>query len=309
MSTPPPDDPGRPDDVVVPEEGERFRLGYVPGATPARWVRTWRDRLPDVPLELVALEPADAAAALRDGRADAAVLRLPVDKDVLAAIPLYEEQPVVLVSRDHLLAALDEQEEVDVADLAGDVLLQPLDDVVPWDGPVPGRPAVEAPATTADAVVLVAAGVGVLVVPQSLARLHHRKDVTFRRLTGAPTAPVGLAWVADAHTDLVEEMVGIVRGRTANSSRGSARSAARPSDDARPGRQEKDVRSTGTGSGGRSTGGGRSAGGRPAGGRSGGGAGRSGAGRAGGGRSGGQGGKGAKGTKGGRGASGRGRRG
>lgn len=207
----------------------RFRLAYVPGATPAKWVRTWRERHPDVPLDLVAAEAGDAERVLRDGEADAALLRPPVDKDVLAAIPLYEETPVVVVSRDHLLAALDPDEPVALDDLADDVLQRPLDDVVPWAGEPgaavdapspPGVVAVERPATTADAVVLVAAGVGVLVVPQSLARLHHRKDVVHRRLDGAPSAPVALAWLAERDDDLVEEMVGIVRGRTVNSSRG-----------------------------------------------------------------------------------------
>ncbi len=160
---------------------------------------------------------------------------------MLSAIRLYEEAPVVLVSRDHLLAALEPEEPVALDDLADDVLLRPLDDVVPWAGeagaaddapPPPGRPAEERPATTGDAVVLVAANVGVAVVPQSLARLHHRKDVTYRRLDGAPSAPVALAWVADRDDDLVEEMVGIVRGRTANSSRG--RRAATPRRTPRP---------------------------------------------------------------------------
>ncbi len=213
----------------------RFRLAYVPGATPAKWVRTWRERLADVPLDLVAVEAGDAERALRDDEADAAILRLPVDRDVLSAIRLYEEAPVVLVSRDHLLAALEPEEPVALADLADDALLRPLDDVVPWagepgaadDAPAPpGRPAVERPATTGDAVVLVAANVGVAVVPQSLARLHHRKDVTYRRLDDAPTAPVALAWVADRDDELVEEMVGIVRGRTVNSSRGRRAEAA-----------------------------------------------------------------------------------
>ncbi|UKJ65896.1 LysR family transcriptional regulator [Cellulosimicrobium cellulans] len=220
----------------------RFRLAYVPGATPAKWVRTWRERLADVPLDLVAVEAGDAERALRDGEADAAILRLPVDRDVLSAIRLYEEAPVVLVSRDHLLAALEPEEAVALADLADDVLLRPLDDVVPWAGEPgagddapepPGRPAVERPATTGDAVVLVAANVGVAVVPQSLARLHHRKDVTYRRLDGAPTAPVALAWVADRDDELVEEMVGIVRGRTVNSSRGR-RAGAVPEEAATP---------------------------------------------------------------------------
>ncbi|MBN0040883.1 LysR family transcriptional regulator [Cellulosimicrobium cellulans] len=225
----------------------RFRLAFVPGATPAKWVRTWRERLPDVPLDLVAVAAADAERALRDDEADAAVLRLPVDRDVLSAIRLYEETPVVLVSRDHLLAALEPEEPVALADLADDVLLRPLDDVVPWagepgaadDAPAPpGRPAVERPATTGDAVVLVAANVGVAVVPQSLARLHHRKDVTYRRLDDAPTAPVALAWLADRDDELVEEMVGIVRGRTVNSSRGR-RAGGPPEEAATPRAQDR----------------------------------------------------------------------
>lgn len=268
----------------------RFRLAYVPGATPAKWVRTWRERLPDVPLDLVATEAGDAERALRDDAADAAILRLPVDRDVLSAIPLYEETPVVLVSRDHLLAALEPDEAVALGDLADDVLLRPLDDVLAWAGEPgaagdaagpPGRPAVERPATTADAVVLVAAGVGVLVAPQSLARLHHRKDVVYRRLEGAPTAPVALAWVTDGADDLVEEMVGIVRGRTVNSSRGRPAPAATTGDgragSPRPtgqgggsgGRRSGTPSRSGQGTGkGKSTGGGRSQGrGTPRGGK------------------------------------------
>src|SRR5690606_38092711 len=67
---------------------------------------------------------------------------------------------------------------------------------------------------------LVAAGVGLLYVPQSLARLHHRKDLTYRPVTDAPQSSVALSWPQDATTDLVEDFIGIVRGRTVNSTRG-----------------------------------------------------------------------------------------
>ncbi|MCL2731388.1 MAG: LysR family transcriptional regulator, partial [Actinomycetia bacterium] len=67
---------------------------------------------------------------------------------------------------------------------------------------------------------LVAAGVGLLVVPQSLARLHHRRDLTYRPVVDAPQSGVALSWPEDATTDLVEEFIGIVRGRTVNSWRG-----------------------------------------------------------------------------------------
>ena len=38
-------------------------LGYVPGATPAKWARIWAQRRPEVPLELRAVTAAEAAAA------------------------------------------------------------------------------------------------------------------------------------------------------------------------------------------------------------------------------------------------------
>ncbi|GAA3784961.1 LysR family substrate-binding domain-containing protein [Streptomyces phyllanthi] len=201
-----------------------FRLAYVPGATPAKWVRIWNERLPDIPLTLVPVPAAEAADVLRSEGADAALVRLPVDRTVFSAIPLYTETTVVVVPKDHLATAVD---EVSAEDLADDVVFHPLDDVLGWEQP-PGRPAVERPATTADAIELVAAGVGLLVVPQSLARLHHRRDLTYRPLVDAPQSAVALAWPEDATTDLVEDFIGIVRGRTVNSTRGRPTAAAQP---------------------------------------------------------------------------------
>ncbi len=200
--------------------GQRFRLLVVPGVVPASWLRTWKDRLPGVPIELVHTEVAQQQATLVEDRADAALLRLPVDRDALSAVPLYVETTVVVLPKDDLLTVLD---EVTPADLAEETLLVPADDVLGWAAP-PGEPsALPTPATTAEAVELVASGVGLLAVPQSLARLHHRRDLTYRTLTGAPASQVALAWSAARDGDpLVEEMIGIVRGRTANSSRGIA---------------------------------------------------------------------------------------
>jgi DNA-binding transcriptional LysR family regulator len=193
-----------------------FRLAYVPGVTPAKWVRIWHERLPDIPLELLQVTAAEAFDVLRDGTADAGFVRLPVDRTVFSAIPLYTETTVVVVPKDHVVTAA---EEVTLEDLADEVVLHPLDDVIDWDRP-PGEPAFERPATTADAIELVAANIGVLVVPQSLARLHHRRDLTYRPLTDAPQSDIALSWREDAKTDMIEDFIGIVRGRTVNSSRG-----------------------------------------------------------------------------------------
>ncbi|MET7355077.1 LysR family transcriptional regulator substrate-binding protein [Streptomyces mirabilis] len=201
-----------------------FRLAYVPGVTPTKWVRIWNERQPDIPLTLVAVSTAEAFDVLRGRGADAGFVRLPVDREDLSAIPLYTETTVVVVPKDHIVAAVD---EVTSEDLADEIVLHPLDDTLDWERP-PGQPAFERPATTEDAVELVAAGIGLLVVPQSLARLHHRKDLTYRPVTDAPESRVALSWPQDATTDLVEDFIGIVRGRTVNSTRGRSQAPAAP---------------------------------------------------------------------------------
>ncbi|SDG08040.1 LysR substrate binding domain-containing protein [Lentzea fradiae] len=214
-----------------------FTLAYVPGVTPGKWARVWQDRLPQTPLTLVQVPAAQAAAKVRSGEADAALLRLPGDREDLHAIPLYTETTVVVHPKDH-----DFADELSLEDLAGHVLWQPLDDTLEWES-VPGQPPVERPETTADAVEIVAAGVGLLVVPQSLARLHHRKDLAYTPLADAPQSRVALSFpIRDENPELVEHMIGIVRGRTVNSTRGPQAEPARAKQPPRasaPRRQQK----------------------------------------------------------------------
>ncbi|TMS51610.1 LysR family transcriptional regulator substrate-binding protein [Mycobacterium sp. DBP42] len=197
---------------------QSLTLGYVPGGTPAKWARIWAQRHPEVPLQLHSVGAADAADAVRDGTVDVALVRLPADTSGLAVIPLYEETTVAVVPIDHLLTAVD---EITAADLDGEPVLVPLDHVVDWPN-APGVPIDHRPETTRDATELVATGMGALIVPQSLARLHHRKDLTYRPITDAPTCPVALAFPEGPQSELVDEFIGIVRGRKASSSRGQA---------------------------------------------------------------------------------------
>jgi DNA-binding transcriptional LysR family regulator len=136
----------------------------------------------------------------------------------LHAIPLYTETTVVVLPKDHFLAAAD---SLSPADLADDVVFHPVDDVLEWTEPLPGKPALDRADTTDDAIELVSAGVGLLVVPQSLARLHHRKGLTYRPFPDAPASQVALSWLEGETSELMEQFIGIVRGRTVNSSRGS----------------------------------------------------------------------------------------
>jgi DNA-binding transcriptional LysR family regulator len=198
------------------DEPRTLRLGMVAGATPGKWIDAWQERMPHVPVEVVHLDLATQREALLADRVDLALIRLPIERDELSVIALYDEIAVVFCSADSALTAAD---ELDPSDLDGEVVLVPRDAVYDLDLPGTVAPAFDAPVDTADAVATVAAGVGILILPLSLARLHHRKDATHRPLRGAPTSSVALAWPTARTTADVETFIGIVRGRTANSSR------------------------------------------------------------------------------------------
>ena len=200
--------------------GPALRVGFVPGVTPDKWARLWAERMPRRSLELVPLGDRDGVALVRSGELAMCFVRLPVDRDGLHLIPLYDEQPVVMVAKEHPVAAFD---EIDVTDLADEHLLQDPDTVPEWrdvatevrDGtryPVPEM-------SLREAVESVAADAGIVVVPMSLARLHHRKDVVHVPVTGVPTTKVGLTWLVDNDDERVQTFIGVVRGRSATSSR------------------------------------------------------------------------------------------
>lgn len=171
--------------------------------------------MPHVTLELVPIEAKGQRSAMEE--LDAALIRLPLEDESLHLIPLYEEVPVVVASAEsHLLIA----EELEQTDLSGEVLITPLDDVLgPFDIPGILTPSFAPLATTGDAIATAASGVGIVIVPMSLARMHQRKDTGHRPLRDGPTSTVALAWPRERTTDDVDAFVGIVRGRTPNSSR------------------------------------------------------------------------------------------
>ncbi|MBM7474772.1 LysR family transcriptional regulator substrate-binding protein [Curtobacterium herbarum] len=178
-------------------------IAFVPGVSPAKWVRVWRQRRPDVDLVLMPVT-ADDVLDVIEGDADMVFARMPVperaDGEQPHAIPLWTETAVVAAPKDSPLAEL---EEVTEADLAGVTVLDA--------GPVPSD--------VAAALDLVEANVGVVVLPQSLFRAESRKSLVSRPLAGSPGTRVALVWRDEDASELTEEFIGVVRGRTANSSR------------------------------------------------------------------------------------------
>jgi len=196
--------------VTIPETPPPrtgLTVAFVPGVTLTKWRRIWAERLPRVPLDVVEVAEDAQRAALDDRVVDMCFARLPIDTAGVHAIRLYEEVPVVVLPKDHALAELD---ELALADLDGET-------VVVGDA-------------DASAVERVAWGSGVARVPHSIARSESRKDVVYRPLTDAEPTTIALTWLADNDNPLIEEFIGIVRGRTANSSRtAAARAAKQPS--------------------------------------------------------------------------------
>ena len=159
------------------------------------------------------------------------------DGEKYHSIRLYEELPVVILPVDHVLTVLD---EVPVEELAEEFLLQPASDIPAYDEVSrawrenAGRIVPEG-LTDKETIELVAAGVGLYIVPMSIARFYHRKDLTYRPVAGLDVYPVHLVWPrapkgeprSEELEALLQDFIGIVRGRTATSERGSETRQAR----------------------------------------------------------------------------------
>ncbi len=191
-----------------------LRVGFVPGVTPDRWAARFAQRGRGR-LALRSVAEDDAVPLLRTAELDMALVRLPVDTEGLHCVRLYDEVPVVLVDRDHVISVLDEADQVDVADLEDEQLVLP--ERSGWVPQVAQQPWPSM--TVAEAVEVVASGGGVAVLPMSLARLHHRRDVVHRAVRGLSPTTVALTWLIERDDEATQELVGVVKGRTARSSR------------------------------------------------------------------------------------------
>jgi DNA-binding transcriptional LysR family regulator len=190
---------------------DELRLGFVTGTTPDKWARAWRERRSER-LTLVPINEQEQEDVVRRGEVDLALVRLPVDTEGLHCVRLYDETAVVVAGRDHLISAAD---TVTLDDLADEQLVRshgsgwrPTAEQLAWP-PMSEREAIET----------VAAGTGIVIVPMSVARLFHRKDLVQRNVTDLPPTTVALVWLRDRDDDVTQAFVGVVKGRTANTSR------------------------------------------------------------------------------------------
>ena len=193
--------------------GQRtFTVGFAPGVLITPAVRELSRRHPDVSVEVFRSDWMHQDDIIRDGQVDVGYLRLPANVDGLTVEPLFTEPRVVALPSDHQLAG---KEAISVADLASEHLLQNPDDVPEWRDIAlelrdhTSRRRVPRLRTIEEKLEYVAAGNGVVVLPQSAATAYSRLDIVLIPVSDLPPGQVGLAWDSSRHSDLIREYVTI----------------------------------------------------------------------------------------------------
>ena len=213
-----------------------LRLGFARGIAPSKWASRWKIVQPAIPLELVPLnlafggprnvEPYDvvierSAPGRRPGDSNGSGDGQPQPER--HALRLYTEAIALIVPNDHELA---DQESVTLADLALVTLLDHPDHSPEWPAAEPWQDPEWIPKNAAAALELVAAGSGAMLLPQLLARhIGDKRRHAVLRVTGEPAltgSTVWATWAVDRDAAAVQQLVGVMRGRTARSSRPAA---------------------------------------------------------------------------------------
>jgi DNA-binding transcriptional LysR family regulator len=198
----------------------RLAIGFLGSATynllPA-FLKVFRDRFPGVEIELHEMKTSELIQSLRQRRVHAGLLRLPVRDDLLSFEPILEETLVVALPEHHPLA---EKQHIAFGDLAGEAFLLPPRQLAPgFYDQVAGlcRRAgfslrVGAEASQLQTILnLVAAGMGVALVAESVTQMGGH-GVVFKRLPEpAPTIEIAVAWCRDDPSEILHAFLQVVR--------------------------------------------------------------------------------------------------
>jgi DNA-binding transcriptional LysR family regulator len=181
-----------------------------------RTLLEFRQAYPALHVTLQENKSTNLVAMIREGTVDAAFIRPPFEADeVVAYTPLLHEKMVVAVPRGHRLAT---RKTTTLALLSEEVFVFYHRNVRPGltDAVIAAcersgfRPRLsqEAPQLTST-LNLVAAGLGISIVPESLKHLRTN-DIVYLRLTGdAPQAALGLASRADGRSPAVGNFIAV----------------------------------------------------------------------------------------------------
>ncbi|HUR03568.1 MAG TPA: LysR family transcriptional regulator [Nonomuraea sp.] len=189
-----------------------IHLAYPPlvGALAARVARRLAGRTPAIGVELTVAGRGVASDALDRGEVSAAILTTPAPARFVTAARFHVSVDQLAVPLGHALEARAAGKRgVVPGDLAGQVLLTPGSRA--WAG-LPGRSRMVADDDFAAALDLVAAGAGVLPIPQLLARTIRRDDLRFVPLdAGDLRITYALAWARERVTPELMALVQAVQ--------------------------------------------------------------------------------------------------
>ena len=214
------------------EELGPFPFGFVRGTTPEKWVKRWRERHPARPLTAEALgefplESLPGQSILADGgvllvRATHGTIPAFAGDNELHAVKLYEEKVGLIAAKDTDFAELDELTDLSLLGLS--MLLDYEGYDASWPQPTAWVDPAYRPHSAAGAAELIATGMGVTLAPLTLARhVTQRRAHTVVPINVSsdelPGTSVWAVWRRDRDSAQTQELAGILRGRTARSSR------------------------------------------------------------------------------------------
>jgi DNA-binding transcriptional LysR family regulator len=195
-----------------------LRVGFCPGAAlelTEPLLSGFRDRYPDVTVELHEVPLSDPTAGVAGGSSDVGIVRAPLTTDGVETEALFTEPLVVAVSLRHRLA---DRATVTVGDLLADpITLSQSDDATYrafWSLEAfrDGAPAriVETRSVTEE-VQLVSAGGAIGVTAAAAIRYMPHPSIRFIPISDAPRSTCALAWRADAANPLVDRFREVAR--------------------------------------------------------------------------------------------------
>ncbi len=181
-----------------------LRVGFMGpfSSTAERVLGAFRARHPDCAVTLSEIHWTDLYGPLRRSEIDLQVSLWPVEQPDLTASPEIAQYPRVLaITRRHPLAA---RPQLDLEDLAGIPIIQPLDEIPAeikrtfWPPPASptGRPIPQGPVchTQQEMLSLVAQGIAACVTSAIVPSHYAHPEVAFVPLTGMPPVRAVLCW-------------------------------------------------------------------------------------------------------------------
>ncbi|GGE41014.1 hypothetical protein GCM10007276_18010 [Agaricicola taiwanensis] len=221
--------------LIADGGGGHLRVGFTPAASfeVLPWlIRTFNKARPDIFVAPTYRETAGQIPDLLTGQLDFGLLRLPVHTRRLATLVLASEGVVAAIPREHRLAGclpvtledLAEEDFIHYAPVAG---VEFQEHVAGYCNRAGFKPRVVFEAQhTYSILTMVAAGVGIAILPEWASRTSH-PEIIFSPLNQIPAlVDLALAWVAETPSNPMQAFIDVAHGFSSRSSQSAIAGAS-----------------------------------------------------------------------------------